>query len=546
MAHHVYANDNEICAKSADGTSVMASDVCFSPGAPFPGVPIPYMNMCKAPDITNGSKTVFIKGEEICLEDKSYFSTSYGDEPATKALKKGAVSGAVQGKCYFISWSPNVFAEGLAVTRHMDMVTHNHSNPANTPPVYYMSRTAPPSHCKKDIERMEKRCKPDDNNKKKRKGIPKKKENGNHGAWVLDHCEPLLLKPGTDFKKWKDDFGDLDSVMSQASSALKNDIIAKLEKEIEEYAFKKVGMLLGRRLLTGWIPIVGWVLTAVDVVHTGVELAEKIPNMKEELDELKKIADSLDESAKKITTTFDKYKDKLKNFENLTEKEQKKLGGDVMADVQAAYAAGSPCLQARKCLLVPYKETDSQKDTWAGKGCCPGQTGHHLLPDTMFRNPEGSAAYREKWKKDPANSTVNPQTGTKKMKSIQRRNLPKEDCWQNYSLDEAPTICMEGMTNSQGSHGLFHLYAEGQLEAFEKSRTMAYTRARNLMVKEVARLYGCNVNCLIAQLDDYYGKAYTCAPPLTGAKVVPRAGMPGGGPASVVEHVPSMLPEDVN
>ncbi|WP_437761072.1 PAAR-like domain-containing protein [Sorangium sp. So ce1389] len=523
MPHHVYANGNEICAKSADGTSVMAADVCFSPGAPLPGVPILYMNMCKAPDIANGSRTVFIKGKEICLEDKSYFATSYGDEPATQAMKKGTVSGAVQGKCYFVSWSPDVFVEGLAVTRHMDMVTHNHSNPANTPPVYYMSRASPPGACKKDVERMEKRCKPDEDKNKKRKGIPADRQGGNHGSWVLDHCGPLFVKPGVDFESWLKDFGDLDSVISQATSALQSEVIAKLEKEIAEFAVKKAVAFAARRGLTGWIPVVGWVITAVDVVSTGVELAEKLPQMRQELAELKNMAGSLNEAASKITGIFDKFKDKIKNFDKLSPEEQKKVAGEVMADVQSAYAAASPCLRARKCLLVPYKETDSQADTWAGKGCCPGQTGHHLLPDAMFRNPEKTAAYREAWNKDPAT----------KGKTIPRDNLPKEDCWQGYSEKGAPTICMEGANNTQGSHGLFHKYTELKIKPHLNGRTMSYKTARDLMVNEVARLYGCNPDCLKEQLDAYYKGAHNCGP-LEGAKVVPHSGMAGGGPS--VEH----------
>lgn len=245
MPHFVFANDNEICAKSANGTSDLAPDVCFSPGSPMPGVPVPYMNSCKAGDLTNGSKTVFIRGMEICLEDKSFFSTSYGDEPATKGMKKGTVSSAVQGKCRFIGWSANVFVEGLGVTRHLDMVTHNHNSPANTPPVYYISRATPPAACKKDIDKMDKRCKPDDKNKSRGKGAPKTQDKSKAGSWVLDHCGPLLVKPGLDnFEDWKKDFGDLDKVMSSAAQTLKNDVISKLEQEVLEFG--------GKKLATSW------------------------------------------------------------------------------------------------------------------------------------------------------------------------------------------------------------------------------------------------------------------------------------------------------
>src|SRR5690606_37931104 len=86
MATHVYANGNEIASKSASGSSRHAfPDVCHTApptaSGPFPpGVPIPYPNTCHAADITNGSRTVFILGKEIALENHSYFSVSEGDD----------------------------------------------------------------------------------------------------------------------------------------------------------------------------------------------------------------------------------------------------------------------------------------------------------------------------------------------------------------------------------------------------------------------------------------------------------------------------------
>src|SRR5438128_719333 len=125
--------------------------------------------------------------------------------------------------------------EGLSVTRHLDLVTHNHSNPANTPPVYYNSEATTQGKCKTDRENMEKRCKPDDKKGKKRKGAPKGKDTSKAGSWVLDHCGPLLVKPGTDFKDWLNDFGDLNKVIGEATSALKSNVISKLEKEVAEF-----------------------------------------------------------------------------------------------------------------------------------------------------------------------------------------------------------------------------------------------------------------------------------------------------------------------
>lgn len=531
MPHHVYANNNEICAKSADGTSTLATDVCFSPGSPMPGVSVPYMNTCKASDVTNGSKTVFIKGMEVCLEDKSYFSTSYGDEPATQGMMKGTASNAVQGKCYFVGWSPNVMIEGLSVTRHLDMVTHNHSNPANTPPVYYLSEATLPADCKKDKERMEKRCKPEKagkgKNSKGKRPAPNDKD-GVHGSWVLDHCGPLLVKPGADFKNWMNEFGDLNKIMEQATSALKNDVIAKLEKEAAEFATKKAVAFAARRGLTGWIPIIGWVITAVDVVATGVEMAEKIPAMREQIGELKDIAGKLEESTKKITGTFDKFKDKLKNFDKLSPEEQKKVANEVMADVQSAYGAANPCMRARKCFLVPFNKTESEAASWKGDACCPGQTGHHLMPDAMFRDPSKAAQDKafNSWKSSYGGKIPHDQL---KPSDMPRDKKPKMKCWDNYTEAGAPTICLEGTDNTSGSHGAVHGMTAELMELHRAHNEMNYTKARDEMSTLINKVYGCNKKCLEAQLDEYYKKAYSCGD-LNNAKVTPHSGMSGGGP----------------
>lgn len=537
MSHHVFANNQEICSKSASGTSTAAVDVCFSPGPPPPGVPVPYVNTCKASDITNGSKTVFIKDMEICLEDKSYFATSYGDEPATPGLKKGTVSSSVQGKCRFINWSPNVFVEGAAVTRNLDLVTHNHNSPANTPPTPYISSANPPKACKHDKEKIEKKCKPNDpKNKKpgKRKGVPKGKDTGKSSSWVLDHCGPLLVKPGDNFEDWKNDFGNLDGLFKDAANQLKNDVISKLEKEALEFAGKKIAKMAVRRGLTGWIPVVGWVMTAVDVVSTGYEVATTVSDMKDHIADLKETVSNLQEQAGKITETLDKYKDKLKNFGNLDAKEQEKVAREVMADVQTAYGAAQPCMRARKCGLVPFGDTDSAADTWAGKGCCPGQTGHHLLPDAMFRSTDQGAKDKAfaAWKAGYG--------GTKDVKygDMPRDKQPTMQCWSNYTEAGAPTVCMEGTNNAMGSHGAMHAATAIAIKQYAVKPEMSYTTARTLLAKELA-LYGCDPACIEAQLDEYYCKAYSCGKPgqsckdkLKDAKVTPHSGMAHGGPLS--------------
>jgi hypothetical protein len=127
METHVYANDDEICSKAADGRSVAGPDPCWSPPPPSAGpVVIPYPNTAFAKDLENGTATVFICGTPVAIRDVSYLANSVGDEPATQQFAKGVATGVIKGKAYFTDWSANVKFEGLNVCRHTDPMTHNH------------------------------------------------------------------------------------------------------------------------------------------------------------------------------------------------------------------------------------------------------------------------------------------------------------------------------------------------------------------------------------------------------------------------------------
>ncbi|GGC17867.1 DUF4150 domain-containing protein [Pseudoduganella buxea] len=128
METYVYANDNEICSRAADGKSMVAPDPCWSPPAPSAGpVVIPYSNTAYAKNLKEGSATVFVCGTPVALRDVSYLANSTGNEPATRNFAMGVSSHTITGKAYFTAWSPNVKVEGLNVCRHIDPMTHNHA-----------------------------------------------------------------------------------------------------------------------------------------------------------------------------------------------------------------------------------------------------------------------------------------------------------------------------------------------------------------------------------------------------------------------------------
>jgi hypothetical protein len=395
----------------------------------------------------------------------------------------------------------------------------------NTPTSYYLDTADAKKDCKKDKEEMEKKCAPDDKNKARGKGRPKARQTHKNGdkdaSWVLDHCGPLMVQPGAgNFKEWEKEFADIDSALKKIAGTLKDNVIAKLEQEALEYTGKQIAKLAVRRGLTGWIPVVGWVLTAVDVGMTAYDAATKISTIRDTVTDLKGTVERLKEASSKISGTLNEHKDKLKNWDSLKPDEKTKVANEVMADIQSAYASADPCLRARKCMLVPFSKKGPEK--WAGKGCCPGQTGHHLLPDAMFRDAAGTEKARAEYK---------AKNGS--MKGWKRSMEPTQLCWDNYTEGGSPTICAEGNNQHIGSHGVLHGLTKSKLRlkgALGKS-AMPYTDARDLMLDEVGKTYGCTKECLKEQLDAYYcGKAASKkpgCPDCKDAKVRPHDGTGG-------------------
>jgi hypothetical protein len=133
MVDQVFANGMEIACKSGDGKVVAAfPDVCLSPPPPPAGpIPIPYPISSFDSDTANGSKTVFIGGQEIMLKDQSYYKQCNGDEAATKSQGMGVMTGCITGKVYFAMWSPDVKFEGENVDRHLDITNGNGQSNTN-------------------------------------------------------------------------------------------------------------------------------------------------------------------------------------------------------------------------------------------------------------------------------------------------------------------------------------------------------------------------------------------------------------------------------
>lgn len=504
MPHFVFANNNEIAAKSADGASLACQpDVCFSPGAPTPGVPVPYANSVFARDLDNLSRTVLIKGTGAALEDKSYFATSYGDEPATSGLQKGIISGKIKGKAYFKSWSMDVKIEGRGVARHMDTVTHNHVNQANVISQKYRSVWEKDPKCAQDRNKVKENCKPKDpdkesNKKRKRKGLLQKltkvaslpdemakkalayRKNINN-SWLDDYCDGLWVKPTNQSRLFEDAKSEIKNFLAQDKWTLAQEAFSELMALAKEqlspwFLLRKGGGLALRSVLkeggalvtgaTGVGLVVSAGLTAwtiADVVETATEIARELgPEGLEILDEITNIA-SIEE----------KLKDKLEQWT--------KDPARFMADAMSAMAIADACIRDRKCMLVPFNKTDSISAR-SGEGCCPGQTGHHVMPGAMFgRNSK-----------------------TRQIDPEFKGACGKDD----YDHRNAPTICLEGTNQSHGSHGKAHTALSEIIEKYKtinQTDRISYGKARDFSLNALKLVAPhCDPDCLRAQLDAYY------------------------------------------
>lgn len=519
MANQVFANDLEIACKAAEGASKACfPDVCLTPPSPPAGwIPVPYVNTTYAKDTANASKTVFITNKPVMLKDYSYFKTSNGNEPSDGP--KGVITGAKKGKAYFRTWSMNVKVEGYNVTRHTDLMTHNH-NPAvgNTVTWQYLDSASLKESCKSENKKIEKAC---DHSKDEKKDPKKKKQN-----WKQRKCDGLNLSPVS-----PNSAGDPRARLQELS----DDIQGAMESlDIEQAVIdvgKEVALEIGERVaefgvkqLVKKVPIIGWAYQAYTLMDDinevrymsqvsgavkkeATRMSDQLKNIPNRFDNLNNNIDMLlsdnlsDDQIKSIaskkgvtekngrlvrTTRNGKTQTVVTKEGKLTKDGKAMLGGEVqgdLSDMQRAIATLNPCTRARKCTLLPYKETgskDHSSDKKSELGCCPGQTKHHLIPDAFFKNRDNASQCNK------------------------------------YDYDKAPTICAEGTSQYFGSHGALHT----EMDTFSaddvdpETNNISYEDARDASIKCVTQVFPlsmCSEDCLRAQLDNYYKDISKCS-----------------------------------
>jgi hypothetical protein len=154
-------------------------------------------------------------------------------------------------------------------------------------------------------------------------------------------------------------------------------------------------------------------------------------------------------------------------------------------------AAADDCLNARRCMLQPYSPNR----------CCPQQTGHHLVEASALHNV--------------GRGTPIPREGKPPTPSIPLKGI------KNYNENKAPCVCVEGVNQNTGTHGLMHTFQSAGVgncptETLPLSKrgtvtapTTTYRAAKQNGISAMQKTFPfskCDPKCIEAQLDAYHKK----------------------------------------
>lgn len=398
---------------------------------------------------------------------------------------------------------------------------------ANTVSSHFMSVPTTTAACESDLNQIKKHCKPTPekrDDKPQRGGYKPKPKGGLTGklanamkeaddkakslvgydrtktagqpnndpvegnAWMEEHCTGLWIKPHSSnleninetIGTYKENLSTLKEQVTELNSA--GGIVKQMLSLLYDVSpmtaaaeAAKLGLKTGTKTIVGGAAGttgIGLVVTAGMVSWTLYDIVTAID----------KLSGLLGERGAALKGAFDQIKNLPEAVENL----QKELVNEPLKGLtnsMETMATLNPCVSARKCLLVPYKNAKNSRDmAKTGSGCCPGQTGHHIMPNAMF--------------KDKNNKSVCP----------------------GYDYNEAPVICLEGTKNAAGwgSHGKAHSNLETNMKFYRDKRQsnglntdlISYKDGSKLGIEAVreAAAKHCDPKCLQAQLDHHYNQ----------------------------------------
>jgi len=123
MGQTTFVNSRGIAHKGSGGMSIVFPDVCKTPSPAGP-IPIPYPNIGKSSDTTDGPKKVKTDGQMPMVKGAKY-SMSTGDEAGSAG---GVLSSTTKGECEFLLYSFDMKFEGKNVCRMGAPLWHNKKN----------------------------------------------------------------------------------------------------------------------------------------------------------------------------------------------------------------------------------------------------------------------------------------------------------------------------------------------------------------------------------------------------------------------------------
>jgi len=123
MPSKVYVNMRGIAHKGSGGMSPVFPDVCKTP-TPAGPVPIPYPNIAKAADTSQGPTKVTTDGKMPMVKGAQYMMST-GDEAGSVG---GIMSNMIKGPAEFMMYSFDVKMEGKNACRMGDPLFHNKKN----------------------------------------------------------------------------------------------------------------------------------------------------------------------------------------------------------------------------------------------------------------------------------------------------------------------------------------------------------------------------------------------------------------------------------
>jgi len=371
----------------------------------------------------------------------------------------------------------------------------------NTPTKLYADTFNKHPDCVGNKNAIEEKCKPETEHEKKNRqksknGLLGKLKLPSHAGkakkpgaqWINDHCEFLMIKPSSP----EGMFAELQSIpgkladelgtkaLDAAKSKAQEKLTSAVEKKLAKMGLKQLVTRVGSFLGGPWTGAAVNIAMTADGANDIKNAIDEFPDLKREVEEAAKQLEDVQKKVADLQNELDKYKDP-KSASGYNEQA-------VVSDMMYGAAEMNPCIRARRCALVPYNQTENPASS-RGNGCCPGQSGHHLLPSAMF------------------------------------------DGCDDYKESKAPTICVEGTNNTHGSHGVIHGKMNDILEdkfpKTPKGAPIPKDKAIDSGAESVEKAFPeskCNKECLKAQLKAYYDNL-KCTPKK-------NAGLPGSGKGS--------------